>query len=93
MPLITDSEMDDFDAAILGAGFEVDDFSVVDVEGEPTAIEQLEAETAIEQHPIIGTVTVHRISTDVSETYRAGTGSAWQQDFEADLQAGKFGQP
>ncbi len=30
MPLITDSEMEDLDAAILGAGFEVDDFSVVD---------------------------------------------------------------
>ena len=36
MPLITDSEMDDFDAAILQAGFEVDDFSVVDLEDEPT---------------------------------------------------------
>ncbi len=30
MPVITDSEMEDFDAAILGAGFEVDDFHVLD---------------------------------------------------------------
>ncbi len=32
MPLITDSEMDDFDAVILKAGFDVDDFHVVDLE-------------------------------------------------------------
>ncbi len=85
MPLITDSEMEDFDAAILGAGFEVNDFNVVDLEDDES--------TVIVQHPIIGTVTVHRISTDVSETYRARSGSAWQQDFEADLKAGKFGRP
>ncbi len=84
MPLISDSEMEDFDATILGAGFEVHDFIVVDLEDEPTAKKQ---------HPNTGTVTVHRISSDVSETYRAGSGSAWQQDFEADLKAGKFGQP
>ncbi len=37
MPLITDREMEDFNAPILQAGFEVDDFSVVDFEDEPTA--------------------------------------------------------
>ena len=84
MPLITDSEMEDFDAAILGAGFEVDDFNVVDLEDEPTAKEQ---------HPITGTVTVHRISTDDFITYTAGSGSIWPQQFKADLQAGKFGEP
>ncbi len=82
--MISDREMDNFDAAILGAGFEVDDFSVVDMEHEPTAKEQ---------HPITGTVTIHRISTDEFITYRAGSGSIWPQQFEADLQAGKFGQP
>ncbi len=92
MPLITDREMEDFDAAILQAGFEVDDFSVVDLEDDELPLKDDES-TVIVQHPIIGTVTVHRISTDVSETYRAGSGSAWQQDFEADLKAGKFGQP
>ena len=85
MPLITVSEMEDFDVAILQAGFEVNDFSVVDLEDDES--------TVIVQHPIIGTVTVHRISSDVSETYRPGSGAAWQQDFEADLKAGKFGQP
>ncbi len=92
MPLITDSEMEDFDAAILEAGFEVNDFNVVDLEDDELPLKDDES-TVIVQHPIIGTVAVHRISTDVSEIYRAGSGSAWQQDFEADLQAGKFGQP
>ncbi len=62
----------------------MDDFSVVDMEHEPTAKEQ---------HPITGTVTVHRISTDDFITYRAGSGSIWPQEFKADLQAGEFGQP
>ncbi len=82
--MISDSEMDKFDAAILVAGFKVHEFNVVDLEDEPTAIEQ---------HPITGTVTVHRISTDESITYYAGWGSIWPQEFVADLQAGKFGQP
>ncbi len=92
MLLITDREMEDFDAAILQAGFEVDDFNVVDLEDDELPLKDDES-TVIVQHPIIGTVTVHRISTDVSESYRAGSGSAWQQDFEADLKAGKFGEP
>ena len=84
MPLITDSEMEDFDAAILQAGFEVDDFNVVDLEDAPTAKEQ---------HPITGTVTVHRISTDAAITYSAGHLSTWVSEFEIDLHEGKFDQP
>ncbi len=84
MSLITDSEMEDFDAAILGAGFEVDDFSVLDMEHEPTAKEQ---------HPITGTVTVHRISTDEAIMYGAGHLSTWVTEFEINLHEGKFGQP
>ena len=84
MPLITDSEMKDFNAAILGAGFEVDDFHVVDLEDEPTAKEQ---------HAITGTVTVRRISTDEAITYGAGHLSTWVSEFEIDLHEGKFGEP
>ena len=62
--MISDSEMDDFEAAIVAAGFEVDDFNVVPLEDEPTAIEQLENETGIEEYVPTGTVTIHRISTD-----------------------------
>ena len=82
--MISDREMDDFDAAILRAGFEVDDFSVVDMEHEPTAKEP---------HPTTGTVTVHRISTDKFITYSAGHLSTWVSEFEIDLHEGKFGQP
>ncbi len=83
MPLITDSEMQDFEAAIVAAGFEVDDFNAVPLEDDER--------TAIEQYGITGTVTVHRISTDEFITYRSG--SIWPQEFADDLQAGKFGEP
>ncbi len=84
MPLITDSEMDDFDAGILEAGFDVNDFRVVDLEDEPTAKEH---------HPNTCTVTVTRISTGHAITYRAGYGSAWVAEFLADFYAGEYGKP
>ncbi len=84
MPLIADSEMDDFDAAILQAGFEVDDFHVVDLEDETTLIEQ---------YFPTGTVTIQRISTDEAITYSAGHLSTWVSEFEINLHEGKFGQP
>ncbi len=83
MPLITDSEMEDFDGAILGAGFEVDDFHVVDLEDETTLIEQ---------YFPTGTVTIQRISIDEAITYRAGHLSTWVSEFEIDLYEGKFGE-
>ncbi len=79
--MISDSEMEDFQAAILEAGFEVDDFNVVPLEDEPTDIEQ---------YFLTSTVTIHRIPTDISETYTVGFDSIWPQEFKADLQAGKF---
>ena len=84
MPLITDSEMEDFEQAILGAGFEVDDFNITDLEDEPTAMEQ---------HTVTGTVTVHRISINKAITYSAGHLSTWVSEFEIDLHEGKFGPP
>ena len=84
MPLITDSEMEDFDGAILGAGFEVDDFNITDLEDQPTAMEQ---------HTVTGTVTVHRISIDEAIKYEAGHLSTWVSEFEIDLHEGKFGPP
>ena len=84
MPLITVSEMKDFDATLLQAGFEVDDFKLVDLEDEPTAKEQ---------RRITSTVTVHRISTDAAITYSAGRLSTWVSEFEIDLHDGKFDQP
>lgn len=84
MPLISDSEMEDFDAAILQAGFQVADFNVIDLEDEPRVKEQ---------QPITGTVTVLRISNDEAITYGAGHLSTWVTEFEIDLHDGKFGQP
>ena len=84
MPLITLSEMEDFKAALIGGRFEVDDFSIVDLEDEPTAKEQ---------PPITGTVTVRRLSTDEFRTYSAGHLSTWISEFEIDLHEGNFGQP
>ena len=81
MPLIDDSEMDDFDSALLTAGFRVDDFSVVDLEDDPPANEQ---------QPTTGTVTVHRISTDEAITYTVGQLSKWVTEFKLDLHEGKF---
>ncbi len=92
MPLITDSEMDDFDAAILQAGFDINDFRVVDLEDDELPRKDDES-TVIVQHPIIGTVTVHRISTDDAITYSAGHLSTWVTEFEIDLHEGKFGEP
>jgi len=92
MSLITDSEMEDFEATIINAGFEVDDFGAVPLEDDEVPLGDDEP-TVIEQHPMTGTVTVHRISTDEATTYRAGHGSTWVKAFEADLQAGNFGQP
>ncbi len=84
MPLIHDSEMEDFEATIINAEFEVDDFNVAQLENDPTAEEQ---------YAITGTVTVHRISTNDAITYKAGSDSIWPQAFETDLHAGHFGQP
>ncbi len=91
--MISDNEMDEFEAAIVAAGFEVHDFNVVPLEDEPTTIEQLEDETAIKQYVPTGTVTIQRTSTDEAITYKAGSGSIWWQAFEADLHEGKFGEP
>ncbi len=93
MPLITDSEMEDFDGAIRGAGFEVGDFNVVDLEDEPTAIEPLAETIAFEQYVPTGTVTIQRISTDDAITYSAGHLSTWVTEFEIDLHERKFGEP
>ena len=42
---------------------------------------------------VTGTVTVRRQSTDIAFAYPTGNDSSWLADFEADLQAGKFGEP
>ncbi len=92
MPLITVSEMEDFNAAILQAGFEVDDFNIVDLEDDEVPLGDDEP-TVTEQHSITDTVTMHRISTNKFITYSAGQILTWVSEFEIDLHEGKFGEP
>lgn len=81
--MISESEMQDFEAAISGAGFETSDFNAVAVEDERSP----------EPQPVTGTVTVNRQSTGEAQTYRAGHGSIWVAEFDEDLKAGLFGSP
>jgi len=82
--MISDSEIEDFDAAIAKAGFNPNDFALTPLE-DPPATPDIGAVT--------GTVTVLRESNTEAATYTAGHGSTWVADFEADLLAGKFGEP
>ena len=76
--------MKDFEAAIVQAGFDVTDFDARQVLHLPGTKEVM---------PNIATVVVRRISTDVAIKYRCGMHSEWWNHVEADLKAGKFGQP
>ncbi len=90
--MISDSEMEDYDAALLHACFEVYDFNVVPLEDDELPLKDDES-TVIVQHGITGTVAVHRISTDAAITYSAGRLSTWVSEFEIDLHEDKFGEP
>ncbi len=76
--------MKDFEAAIVQAGFDVMDFN---------ARQLLHIPGTKEVTPNIATVVVRRISADIAIKYQCGMHSEWWNDVEADLKAGKFGQP
>ena len=82
--MISDSEMEDFEAAIVQAGFDLTDFN---------ARQLLHLPGTKKVTPDIATVVVRRISTDIAIKYQCGMPSEWWNHFEADLQAGKFDQP
>ncbi len=84
MPLITDSEMEDFEAAIVQGGFDFTDFD---------ARQLLHLPGTKKVMPDIATVVVRRISSDIAIKYQCGMPSEWWNHFEADLHEGKFGQP
>ncbi len=81
--MISDSEIEDFDAAIKKAGFNPNDFALTPLEDEPIPPDEA----------VTGSVTVLRESNTEGAIYTAGFGSTWVADFEADLLAGKFGEP
>ncbi len=78
------SEMKDFEAAIVQAGFDVTDFD---------ARQLLRLPGTKDVMPDIVTMVVRRISTDVAIKYQCGMHSDWCNHVEADLKAGKFGHP
>ncbi len=82
--IIHPSEIKDFEAAIVQAGFDVTDFN---------ARQLLHLPGTKEVMPDIETVVVRRISTDIAIKYQCEMPSEWWNHFEADLHEGKFGQP
>ncbi len=82
--MISDSEMEDFEAAIVQAGFDLTDFN---------ARQLLHLPGTKKVMPNIATVVVRRISTDIAIKYQCVMPAEWWNHFEADLQAGKFDQP
>ncbi len=82
--IIHPSEMQDFEAAIVQAGFDVTDFDARQVLHLPGTKEVM---------PDIAAVVVRRISADIAIRYQCGMHSEWWNHVEADLKAGKFGQP
>ena len=82
--MISDSEIEDFDAAIAKAGFDPNDFTLTPLE---------DAQATPEVEAVTGTVTVLRESNTTAVTYTAGYGSTWVAEFERDLLVGKFGYP
>ena len=81
MPLVTNSEMGDFQATIRNAGLSVDDFELAERDGPK------------EGYFRTGTVTVTYTPTGIAREYRGGHLSTWTAEFDDDLNAGEFNQP
>ncbi len=77
------SEMKDFEATIVQAGFDITDFD---------ARQLLHLPGTKDVMPDIATMVVRRISADIAIKYQCGIHSEWWNHVEADLKAGKFGQ-
>ncbi len=82
--MIHPNEMKDFEGAIVQGGFDFTDFD---------ARQLLHLPRTKEVTPDIATVVVRRISTDITIKYQCRMTSEWWNHFEADLQAGNFGEP
>ena len=78
------SELQDLKRCVVEAELSVDDFKLT---------EQVDPDGPQEGYFPTGTVTVTYTPTGVARSYDAGGGSIWPQVFEADLQAGNFGEP
>ena len=76
--------MKDFEAAIVQAGFDITDFN---------ARQLLHLPGTKEVMLNIATVVVRRMSAGIAIKYQCGVHSEWWKHVEADLKAGKFGEP
>lgn len=82
MRTVTDSEIEDYEAAICGAGLKVEDFELKEADHTPLHSGEMVA--------INGSVTVTHKKTAKSLVYGTGHGSRWPFEFEMDLRAGKY---
>jgi hypothetical protein len=79
--IINNSEMEDFNNAILSKGFDPSDFEVIELENPMRGVDV---------QPITGQIKVIRKFNGVNKTYKAGHMSHWTADFVDDLKGGLF---
>lgn len=82
--LITHQELSDFAAALERSGWSEQDFELQEDVFSP---QKAEVEGAL------GEVGVRCLLSQGVQVYRLGDGSAWVEEFAADLQRGRFGTP
>jgi hypothetical protein len=82
MPLVGDSEVQDFWSAVADAGYSNYDFELSEIEdSQPTS----------GIYALRGKAIVRRKSTSVTRQYSAGHATAWVADFEVELRGGAYG--
>jgi hypothetical protein len=82
--LIGPHELDGFTAVVTRHGWQSSDFELQEDVFDPATAE---VEAAL------GEVGVQCLRTQAVTTYRVGTGLDWVAEFEADLRAGRLGEP
>jgi hypothetical protein len=82
MPLLDESEVQDFWSAIAAAGYSKEDFELTEIEEKP----QTSGVYALR-----GRAVVRRKSNSVTREYPAGHMTAWVVDFDAELRGGAYG--
>lgn len=82
MPLLDESEIQDFWSAIASAGYAKDDFELREIREEPQVAGV---------YALSGKAVVRRKSTDITREYPAGHMTAWPANFDDELRDGKYG--
>lgn len=82
MPLLDESEVQDFWSALAAAGYTKDDFELTEIEDTPQT-------SGV--HAVRGKAVVRRKSTSVTREYPAGHMTTWVVDFDVELRGGAYG--